>query len=162
MASVRLPPVAKLPLSGRIQVRDNYEAKKADWEKELSSLLGVEWKFDINPIALWPYLKDDSYKKDFGSNLADYAKGFVDHLRLHWLPKMGEEGKEELNSCAYAHVVTLDVDDGTKCGTKAAPSCEIKDGKVVMLFNANYFGSSPYQVAGSLVKALEEAPAPPS
>ncbi|KAH6683881.1 hypothetical protein B0J14DRAFT_663410 [Halenospora varia] len=153
MASERLLPLDKLPLSARAQVRDNYEAKKAEWYKELSDLLGMEWKFDINPAALWPYLKEESSKNSLGQCLA------------HPLDSSnGEDGKEELNSCAYAHVVTLDVDEGSKHGADRPPynSCEIKDSKVVMLFHADWFGSNAFQVAGPLAKALEEAPAPPS
>jgi hypothetical protein len=96
--------------------------------------------------------------------LTRYAGGFVENLKTYWLPENGEVAKEELNSCAYAHVVTIDVDEGNKHATDRDPlnSCEIKDGKVVMLFHADWFGSNPFQVAGSLIKALEEAPAPPS
>jgi hypothetical protein len=69
-----------------------------------------------------------------------------------------------LNRAAYAHVVTIDVDEGNKHKTGYPPynSCEIRDGKVVILFGAGWFGSNSYQVAGSLVKALDEAPEPPS
>ncbi|KAH8679664.1 hypothetical protein BGZ60DRAFT_561205 [Tricladium varicosporioides] len=164
MASARLPPLAKLPLSARAQVRDKYEAKKADWEKELSNLLGVEWKFEIDTAALWPYLKEENNKNSFGIMLANYVDGFVENLRVYWLPANGEDGKEELNSCAYAHIVTLDVDEGNKHNTHRPPynSSEIRDGKVVMLFHADWFGSNPFDVVNSLVKALEEAPAPPS
>ena len=94
-----------------------------------------------------------------------YAGGFVTNFRTYWLPENGEEGKEELNSCAYAHVITIDVDEGNKHNINSQPflnSCEIRDGKVVMLFHPDWFGSNADQVVNSLVKALENAPAPPS
>jgi hypothetical protein len=102
----------------------------------------------------------------FGSQVLinSYAFGFVDNLETYWLPENGEEGKEELNSCAYAHLVTIDVDEGNKHKTDYPPynSTEIRDGKVVILFGAGWFGSNAFQAATTLVKALEEAPAPPS
>ena len=43
----------------------------------MSTLLSVEWKFDINPGALWPYVNENE-KGVFGSNL----KGHVTHYPL--------------------------------------------------------------------------------
>ena len=80
------------------------------------------------------------------------------------MPQNGDDGKEELNSCAYEHAVTLDVDEGNKHNTHRPPynSCEIKHGKVVLLFHADWFGSNPQDCIMALTKALEDAPAPPS
>jgi len=83
-------------------------------------------------------------------------------LDVYWLPENKEEGKEELNTTAYAHVVTADVDEGNKHNTHRPPynSCEIRDGKVVILFNAEWIGSNPHEYVNSLSKALDEAPEP--
>jgi hypothetical protein len=40
----------------------------------LSTLLGMEWEFDINPGALWPYANENE-KGIFGSSL----KGYITH-----------------------------------------------------------------------------------
>jgi len=49
-----------------LPVRDEYEAHKEVWEKKLSELLGEAWTFDIDPKALFPYVKEDNQKASFG------------------------------------------------------------------------------------------------
>lgn len=44
-------------------VRDEWDNNKADFEKQLSELLGETWTIDINPNAVWPY-HNDGYAKD--------------------------------------------------------------------------------------------------
>jgi hypothetical protein len=43
----------------------------------LSTLLGMEWEFDINPGALWPYANENE-KGIFGPSL----KGYITHYPL--------------------------------------------------------------------------------
>jgi hypothetical protein len=50
-------------------VRDEWEAKKPDLEKQLSELLGEAWTFDVNPQAIWPYATDSFAKDRLGSCL---------------------------------------------------------------------------------------------
>jgi hypothetical protein len=45
-------------------VRDEWEQKKGDLDKKLSDLMGVEWKFEFNPNAIYPYAIEDSYMKN--------------------------------------------------------------------------------------------------
>ena len=42
-------------------VRDSWENKKGEIEEQISTLLGEKWKFDINPLAIFPYAAEDSY-----------------------------------------------------------------------------------------------------
>lgn len=42
-------------------VRDEFESKKADLEKQISDILGTAWTIDINPNAIYPYAEENSY-----------------------------------------------------------------------------------------------------
>ena len=53
-----------------ILVRDDWENKKADFEKKLSDLTGASWTIDINPLAIWPYHNDGYAKDSLGSCIA--------------------------------------------------------------------------------------------
>ncbi len=66
----RLPPAEKLPLAVRTNIRDAYESKKTDFEKQLSDLLGVPWTIEIDPNAIYPYAKEDYAKNSLGSCIA--------------------------------------------------------------------------------------------
>jgi hypothetical protein len=48
----KLTPVSDAP------VRDDYESKKADYETEISELLGFPVKININVNAVWAYAQD--------------------------------------------------------------------------------------------------------
>lgn len=60
-------------LTSATTVRDEWESKKADFEKELSDLLGVEWTTDINPNALYPYTSEGYSRDSMGSCIASYG-----------------------------------------------------------------------------------------
>jgi len=36
-------------------VRDEFDSKKPDFEKQLSDILGQKWTIDVDTAALWPY-----------------------------------------------------------------------------------------------------------
>src|SRR6187549_3249409 len=97
-----------------------------------------------------------SFRRRADSTPNSFARYFTDMLGDYWLPQNKEEGKEELNTTAYAHVVTADVDEGNKHNTHRPPynSCEIRDGKVVILFHADWLGSNPSSYHADLSKAL--------
>jgi hypothetical protein len=42
-------------------VRDEWDNKRPEFEAQLLELLGNPWKFDINPLAIYPYAEPDSY-----------------------------------------------------------------------------------------------------
>jgi hypothetical protein len=51
-------------------VRDEWDSKKPDFEKQLSDALGAAWTIDINPAAIWPYAIEGLAKDAIGSLLA--------------------------------------------------------------------------------------------
>ena len=81
------------------------------------------------------------------SNIKDYAA------------KYGQDGISELNTLADKHSITLEVDD---TGTHNYGGCDIKDGKLRILFNAKYLGTNISSSTYELDKAVNSAPQPAS
>jgi hypothetical protein len=44
-----------------LPVRDEWESERESFEKKFSDLLGVEWKINIDPAAIYPYAEEGSY-----------------------------------------------------------------------------------------------------
>ncbi|KAL5318925.1 hypothetical protein ACEPPN_013993 [Leptodophora sp. 'Broadleaf-Isolate-01'] len=147
-------PVEKLPLAVRKDVRDEWDNKKADLEKQVSELLGAEWKFEVNPLAIYPYAEPDSYgSNSLGSCIFAYFDGLIWHLKsflsTHTL------AASELNSVASTHIVTLIASNKfTYCGT------DIVDGKLNLVFHPEKLGTNISHVAQELAATLSSAPQP--
>ncbi|POR37052.1 Uncharacterized protein TPAR_02755 [Tolypocladium paradoxum] len=157
----RLPPVEKLPLAVRKDVRDEWENKKGELEQSISNVLGVPWTLDINPNQIYAYATDDYAKRATGSMLAGYINGAESQLRS-FVDKYEDDGKQELNTICSAHVITMDLDVNKKvsyCGCEVSPS-----GQLVILFAQGYLGTNiDYALStDNLTQALNQAPAPPS
>lgn len=45
-------------------MRDNWESKKEEFDKQLSDVLGESWTFDIDAKNVYPYGEDRSYAKE--------------------------------------------------------------------------------------------------
>ena len=70
----RLPPVEKLPLAVRKDLRDNWDAKKPELEKELSDILGEPWTIEVDPLQIYAYATEGYAKESTGSMLKEYAE----------------------------------------------------------------------------------------
>ncbi|EXU96894.1 hypothetical protein X797_009977 [Metarhizium robertsii] len=164
----RLPPVDKLPLAIRKDVRDNYESKKDELAKKISDVLDAEWTVDINPNQIYAYAKDGYAKESPGAMIAAtprtnkhtrYVEGVEWQLK-DFVSKYGDAGKTEINTLVPAHVLTMDLDvDGkfTYCG------CEVSEsGGLVILFGPDALGTNIDSAASeeNLTKALNAASAP--
>ncbi|KAK9442302.1 hypothetical protein VB005_03361 [Metarhizium brunneum] len=155
----RLPPVDKLPLAIRKDVRDNYESKKDELAKKISDVVGAEWTVDINPNQIYAYAKDGYAKESPGAMIAAYVEGVEWQLK-DFVSKYGDAGKTEINTLVPAHVLTMDLDvDGkfTYCG------CEVSEsGGLVILFGPDALGTNIDSAASeeNLTKALNAASAP--
>ena len=60
-----------------IQVRDTWETKLPDLEKQLSDVLGVSWTVDIDPKAVYPYAVEGYAKESLGSCLVEYVEATI-------------------------------------------------------------------------------------
>jgi hypothetical protein len=91
------------------------------------------------------------------SNTAvSYMDSAIDRLK-DFETKYGDEGKAELNGIAYAHVITIDIDEEKKfsyCG------CDIFDGKIRILFKEGNMGVNISYALDQdvLMTALNSAP----
>ncbi|KAK2590944.1 hypothetical protein QQS21_011363 [Conoideocrella luteorostrata] len=155
----RLPPTEKLPLAIRKDIRDNWEAKKADLEKVISDRLGTSWTVDINPSQIYAYAKDGYAKESTGSMITAYIEGVEWQLRS-FVDKYGDDGKHELNTLAHAHIITMDIDTNKKvsyCGCEVSPT-----GQLVIIFNEDNLGCNIDHAANeeNLTKALNDASSP--
>lgn len=154
-----IPPADKLPLAVRKNVRDEYETKRADFEEQISKLLGTAWKVNINPNAIWVYAEERSYGRDsLGACLASYVSDAIYNLK-YFLEKHGDQGKDEINTVCSAHTLTLAFDESGKiryCG------CDVHDGNLRMLFQENNLGTNISHALQELEDALSAANANPA
>ncbi|KAF7561479.1 hypothetical protein G7046_g2657 [Stylonectria norvegica] len=155
----RLPPAEKLPLAVRKNIRDGWENKKEEYEKAISETLGQPWTIKINPNAIFPYGDDGSWAKtSTGDLIAGYIQGAARSLKS-FVEANGDEGKDEINTIASAHTITMDFDEAKKvyyCGAQVSP-----EGELVILFAEGNLGSNIDQAfdRDNITKALNEAPA---
>ncbi|ORY19164.1 hypothetical protein BCR34DRAFT_552658 [Clohesyomyces aquaticus] len=147
-----ISPAEKLPLAVRKSVRDGFESKRSEFEKELSNLLGVEWKIEINPNAIWVYAEEDSYgKNSLGDCIAGYISGALWCLKYFLNDSgHGQEGKDEINKVCSKHILTMEMDQEGKvryCG------CDVHDGSLRILFEEKCVGTN----IDYALKELEDA-----
>ncbi len=68
---IRKPTLSLFTIKSFI-VRDEWDSKKPDYEKQLSDILGTVWTIDINPNAIWLYYYDGYAKDSLGSCIKRY------------------------------------------------------------------------------------------
>ncbi|KAI5859929.1 hypothetical protein GGS23DRAFT_254771 [Durotheca rogersii] len=155
----KLPPVEKLPLALRKNIRDDWDSKKPEFEQKLSKVLTVPWTIDVNPNQLYPYA-DSSYAKDrLGSCIADYIDSAIRRLE-DFASGAGEAGLQDLNEICSAHVLTMDLDDQKRvryCGVNVDDG-----GRLRILFAPGYLGTNIGDAVekSGLLQALNAAPRP--
>ncbi|KAI1656083.1 hypothetical protein F4813DRAFT_365262 [Daldinia decipiens] len=156
----KLPPIEKLPLALRKNIRDEWDNKKSDLEQKLSDTLATPWTVDVNPNQLYAYAEEGYAKESLGSCIAEYINGAMYRLK-EFKDNAGEDGLKELNTICYAHVITIDLDDACRflyCGA------DVHEGKLRILFAPRKLGTNiDYALDREvLLKALNEAPTPAS
>ncbi|TDZ37986.1 hypothetical protein CTRI78_v010998 [Colletotrichum trifolii] len=159
----RLPTAEKLPLALRKNIRDEWEAKKADLQKELSEILGAEWTLnDINPNELFPYAGEGYAKTSLGSCISQYVSSAIYNVKSY-VSSHGDDGKSEINSICHARSLIIDIDDRPKNDRVTYCGVLVKDGKLALVFSEGNLGTNAdYAVDGrGLLKAFNDAPPPP-
>ncbi|CAI0645191.1 unnamed protein product [Colletotrichum noveboracense] len=159
----RLPAAEKLPLALRKNIRDDWESKKEDLQKQLSDVLGAEWTLnDINPNELYPYAGHGYAKQSLGSCIAQYITSAIYNLKSY-TENYGEEGKNEINSICHTRSLIIDLDDRPKDKRVSYCGVTVKDGKLALVFSEGNLGTNVDYAIDSqgLLKALNEAPPAP-
>jgi hypothetical protein len=121
-------------------VRDEFEAKRADLEGQVTKLLGGEaWKIEVDPNLVYAYAEEDSYgRNSLGDCISAYINGAIYRLK-YFLESHGAEGAAEINELVPARVLTL-VPDVEKKNTYGG--VEIKDGQLRILFAEGKLGTN--------------------
>ncbi|KAJ7073605.1 hypothetical protein C8F01DRAFT_1241900 [Mycena amicta] len=141
-----LPPAAKLSLSVRKNVRDEYENRKAEFEKQLSDLLGVSWTYDFDILAVYPYAEktDSAICKDTpGTVLRLYMEGVITGIQW-FVDTYGATGAAELNTLASAHTIFIGVGAPEKIVRSCDSGTSLNNGALTILFHPERFGSNPH------------------
>ncbi|KAH8645669.1 hypothetical protein BX600DRAFT_444235 [Xylariales sp. PMI_506] len=156
----RLPPVEKLSIAVRKNglVRDEYDSKKENFAKDLSTVLSETWTIDVNPNLVFAYATDGYAKESLGSCLASYIDSAIYQIK-YFASSLGEDAVKELNTIAYKHVITMDVDDEKRfsyCGV------DVHEGALRILFAPDKLGTNINDACEKsvLLKALNDAPPP--
>ncbi|ORY60916.1 uncharacterized protein BCR38DRAFT_349199 [Pseudomassariella vexata] len=154
----RLPPVEKLSLAVRKNVRDEWDNKKPDIEKELSDVLTVPWTVDVNPNQIYAYAGEGYARDSLGGCIAAYINGAIYQLK-EFSRTYSESGLKELNAICPTHTVTMDVDESKRFNYGGV---DVHEGSLRILFAPGNLGTNvDYALERStLLKALNDAPAP--
>ncbi|KAL0568175.1 hypothetical protein V5O48_013812 [Marasmius crinis-equi] len=146
-------PIEKLPLAVRKDVRDNYEAKKVELEQEISKVLGVAFKANLNTNEIWAYNTDD--RASAGGVLFRYVDGFLTCLK-EYLNTYGDDGKDHFNNAVSKSELQVHVNP---LGDKAPTiDCTVNEGVFVVLFHHQKLGYNQSHIREELLKAVENAP----
>ncbi|KAK7931753.1 hypothetical protein PG985_002465 [Apiospora marii] len=155
-----LPPVEKLPLALRKNLRDEWDNKKAQYEKELSDILTVPWTMEVNPNQVYAYATEGYAKESLGDCIAAYFKGAIWQLK-NYESNYGEDGLKELNDICHAHVLAFDVDDAKRF-TYGGVDVDDRGALRLLFAPANLGCNIDYCMErDTLLKALNNAPAAP-
>ncbi|TAQ88743.1 hypothetical protein B7494_g2927 [Chlorociboria aeruginascens] len=150
----------KLPLAIRKEVRDDWDAKIPELEATLSQVLGVAWTIEIDAGAMYLYaLETDNMgtaaKTRPGYVLYTYIEKTITNLK-EYIVKFGDDGLQELNTVASAHVITM---AEATAPTHSYAGCDIHEGALRILFGKTYFGTNIDQATNisNLPVAINEA-----
>ncbi|KAJ3054783.1 hypothetical protein HK097_000827 [Rhizophlyctis rosea] len=147
-------PVEKLPLAARKNLRDDFENNRESLEKQISDLLGEQWKIDVNPNLLYAYADADSWAANNpGSCIKGYVEGAIWQLK-RFVESHGADGAAEINRVASTHTITIAPDVEKKnsyCGV------DIADGVLRILFTEGNLGTNIDYALEKLEPAVNEA-----
>ncbi|CAK5268831.1 unnamed protein product [Mycena citricolor] len=148
------PLVEKLPLAVRKDVRDKFDGNKADFEEQISKLLGIS-KFTLayNPNLLAAYVKDLD-RTSLGNMMNEYSKGFI-YLLKHFIDSYGEDGKAHFNAAVSKAELTVNVNEvGDSAPTIAG---DVQDGVFRLLFHPARVGYDITSQEEVILPAIEAA-----
>ncbi|KAF7370523.1 hypothetical protein MSAN_00684300 [Mycena sanguinolenta] len=147
------PAMAKLPLAVRKDIRDNFDAKKDDFQARIKELTGVDFTININAAEVWAYADADNTSA--GSCFSGYVEGFISALKT-FMTKFEDNGKEFFNAAVTQSELTLTVNT---LGDKAETiDSAVKDGVYCILFHQERLGYNQSWLDSTMLPAIESAP----
>ncbi|KAJ7760746.1 hypothetical protein DFH07DRAFT_430744 [Mycena maculata] len=148
------PPLEKLPLATRKDIRDKYDENKADQESEISKLLGVSFTLAINPNEVVAYVKEDN-RMSIGGMFNSYVNGFILALKSY-LEKYGDDGKAHFNAAVSSSALSVNVDE--RGDSAPTISADVKEGVYRILFNHDRVGYNVTSQFDCILPAIEAVP----
>ncbi|KAJ7931671.1 hypothetical protein B0H13DRAFT_1593972 [Mycena leptocephala] len=147
------PAIAKLPLAVRKDIRDNFDAKKEDFQARIKELLGVDFAININAAEVWAYAEEGN--SSAGTCFAGYVEGFISALKT-FMNKFDDNGKSFFNEAVTQSELTLVVNPlGDKGDTI---SSDVKEGVYRILFRHDRLGYNQNWQDDTMLPAIESAP----
>ncbi|EWC43839.1 hypothetical protein DRE_07283 [Drechslerella stenobrocha 248] len=146
---------AKLPLTARKNIRDEYNEKIGDLKSQIKEYTGEDYEFVVVFEELYPKVKaDDQYQTTSPGSIAFNAySSLVDQLKT-----MTDEGedqlvKEHFNKVVHTRKVNILIEDMESGYTL----CRVKDGVLELVYKTDNFGTNTSYIASELAKALDES-----
>ncbi|KAJ7091435.1 hypothetical protein B0H15DRAFT_778055 [Mycena belliarum] len=147
------PAVAKLPLAVRKDIRDNFDAKKEDFQARIKALVGTDFTININAAEVWAYA--DEGNTSAGTCFSGYVEGFISALQA-FMTKFEDNGKTFFNEAVTQSELTIAVNLlGDKGDTI---NSEVKDGVYRILFRHDRLGYNCNWLDSTMLPAIEAAP----
>jgi hypothetical protein len=149
-----VPPVDKLPLAARKDIRDEFDANLPEWTETVSKILGEPYKLEADFLQFYAYVAndDDSWAKRCpGSCAKAYFESFVENLK-----KFTEEGQYADAVTAFNDLITerrivLAADNKfSYCG------CSVKGGVLEINFNTKNPGTNTHYAASELEQQFDK------
>jgi len=147
------PALAKLPLAVRKDIRDNFDAKKEDFQTRIKELVGTDFTININAAEVWAYA--DEGNTSAGTCFTGYVEGFISALKT-FMTKFDDNGKAFFNEAVTQSELTLAVNPlGDKGDTITS---EVKEGVYRILFRHDRLGYNQNWLDDTMLPAIESAP----
>ncbi|KAJ6503783.1 hypothetical protein C8R45DRAFT_818142 [Mycena sanguinolenta] len=147
------PAIAKLPLAVRKDIRDNFDAKKEDFQAQIKELTGVDFPININAAEVWAYAAADDTSA--GRCFSAYVEGFISALKA-FMEKFKDNGKTYFNDAVTQSELTITVNPlGDKGNTIDSA---VKDGVYCILFRHDRLGCNQSWLKDTMLRAIESAP----
>jgi len=138
---------AKLPLTVRKNIRDNWESKSADLIGTLNSATGVTWTFNINFDYLYAKADPSLYCKE---NIGGAAFWVMEGLVGNLVSKVSDEMvKEALLDACPKKTLTLTLGEIKK----SYFDVRIEDGGILVVYKPDNLGTNVSDV-GSDIESL--------
>lgn len=135
-------------------VRDEWEAKKPGFEKQLSDLLGETWTITPDTNLIYANVEDASYASRLGSVIVWYVEPLMQNMK-DFVKKFGDDGKNELNSTVNSHNISFSPQDSTKF---SYGGLVVENGVLRLVYNApKSFASNVSDVSRGIAEALKTA-----
>ncbi|KAJ7838024.1 hypothetical protein B0H14DRAFT_2361997 [Mycena olivaceomarginata] len=147
------PAMAKLPLAVRKDIRDNFDAKKEDFQGRIKELVGADFTININAAEVWAYAEESNTSA--GTCFSGYVEGFISALKT-FMNKFDDNGKAYFNEAVTQSELTLTVNPlGDKGETITSA---VKDGVYCIMFRHDRLGYNQNWLDDTMLPAIESAP----